>query len=283
MSKIYTDDLCVFFLTTLKEYESGELRRAINYFLENTTNCKYKFDLYIFLDTFPNKRVRKIYNELGRFHKHENVNQVKTICNHIPGHLNLYMRSLESKIDLSELELGRSNGVNYHFYITLYFLLETKYKNFMLLETDTQPLTNTWFDVIHDYAINNDFCIAGSTYKGSQREFVSQTYYSGHLNGVGLYKNKKETLVLLKKSEKFIKNELLYDSQKRSNNKKYKEFMNYDVAIYLYAEKQNILNYLKDTPYFTNISTFCDRHITITKVLKEFPDTQIVHRKDLYI
>lgn len=101
MSKIYTDDLCVFFLTTLKEYENGEVVRAINCFLENSVNCKYKFDLYIFLDTLPNKRVRRLYKELGSFHKHENVNKVQTICNHIPDHLNFYMRSLKPNIDLT--------------------------------------------------------------------------------------------------------------------------------------------------------------------------------------
>jgi hypothetical protein len=281
MSKIYTNDLCLFFLTTLKEYESGDLSRAINYYLENSLNCKYKFDLYVFLDTLPHKGKRGLYKTLGKFQKHENLNKIKILSNNIPEHLNLYMRSLKSKIDLSVLTLGRSHGINYHFYYTLYFLLETKYKNFMLLETDTKPLTNKWFDIIHDYAINNDFCIAGSTYKGSRREFVLQSYYSGHLNGVGLYKNKKETFELLKNSEMFIKNELLRDSVKRY--KKYHEFMNYDVAIYLYAKKHDIVECLKDTPYFTNISTPGDEHISIPEVLDEFPDTQVVHRKELYM
>ena len=174
--------------------------------------------------------------------------------------------------------MGASHGVNYHFYATMDDLFKRKYNNFLLLEADTLPVSEDWFDVALEFTNkNSDFFIAGSKYKGKNREFVKKQYWGGHLNGVALYKNCKELKFDLEESKMYLIKLL------KENPELYSNFMNYDVAIYLYYKHIKKEKYLVDTDFISNISDISNRDIKIEDLLKEFPKTRIVHRKDLYV
>ena len=70
----YTDQLCVFFLTTTFEYESGELVTALTHYLSEckSSQCTNKFDLLVFFDKLPKSSLVK----LKKFNKHQNINKI---------------------------------------------------------------------------------------------------------------------------------------------------------------------------------------------------------------
>lgn len=277
----YTDQLCVFFLTTTFEYESGELVTALTHYLSEckSSQCTNKFDLLVFFDKLPKSSLVK----LKKFNKHQNINKISIFTNDIIDDENIYERDLNKEFPLEKLPLGRSHGINYHFYKTLEYLFKTKYKCFLLLESDTKPLKSDWFQNIKKYIdCNEDFKIAGSLYKGVNHQIHRESYYGGHLNGVGLYSNSKKTKELLKNSKKYLIQQLKNDYLKPKSKQRYWEFMNYDVAIYLYAKEHNELCGYEDTELFTNASAPEDSNITISEILNQYPDTCILHRKKLY-
>jgi hypothetical protein len=58
--------------------------------------------------------------------------------------------------------------------------------------------------------------------------------------------------------------------------------MNYDVAIYLYAKQNNLLDGYTDTDFFTNASAPTDSDVSLSEILNEYPNTCILHQKKLY-
>lgn len=274
---IFTNKVCVFFLTTLNEYYNGTLKQAIETFLMKC-NSRYKFDLLIYFDT-ENKKDIELDNYFTDLNiKYKNVNKTIVLYNNISEKENLYEWTIRDKINLDEYPMGASHGVNHHFYITLDDLFKREYNNFLLLEADTMPLSEDWFDVALEFTNkNSDFFIAGSKYKGKNREFVQKQYWGGHLNGVAIYKNCKELKFDLGESKKYLIKLLKQDP------KKYLNFMNYDVAIYLYYKHIKMEKYLIDTDFISNISDTTNRDVKIADLLKEFSKTRIVHRKDLYV
>lgn len=285
--KEYTQKLAVFFLTTKKEAEAGDLLRAINYYLYNIQS-KNSFDLFL---CFDQKVEKKVYDALSDVKKHQNINDVIFHCNNIPDDLNIYLQPWKKKthslpFDLRKLPMGRSHGINKHFYDTLFYLQKLDgYENYMLLESDTKPMRSDWFDSCLKYAENTEYLVAGSVYKGKDREEVSKKYYSGHLNGVGLYKKSEKAHNFIKESKEYLKELLLNDYNSRF--KMYWAFMNYDVAMYLLANKgpyfkKEYATLYKDTDIFTNCSTTEDEDLSLNSVLNEFPETIILHKKKMY-
>lgn len=283
MNTMYTKKLCVLFLTTMQEYKNGYLTQTIEYYLNNLES-KYKFDIFIFFDNYNTRRIRRFYRSLEQYKNRSNVNDVILINNNINKEQNIYKRNKKGFFDLEKFPLGRTHGINFHFYAAMDKMFETDYENFLLLESDTKPLNKKWFDTLLLAIENNDFCILGSKYKGVNREHVYRQYYGNHLNGVGIYMNNKETLNLLKKSKQYIVEELWKDSKNNSKHseKKHKEFMNYDVAIYLVAKENSLEDKLVDTQYITNQSSPGNEKTSIEDTLKEFPETMLIHRKQLY-
>jgi len=283
MNEEYTQKLSVLFLTTIREFKSGQLNLTIDYYLNNL-ETKYKFDIFIFFDSFKTRRIRRFKRSLKKYEECSNVNKVILINNQIEDKQNIYISNKQGFFDLNKFPLGRTHGINYHFYTSMCKMFETDYENFLLLETDTKPLNKNWFDILVSEIDKTDFCIFGSKYKGVNREWVFSQYYGHHLNGVGVYKNNKETSDLLYNSKHYIMNELQKDTKTNSKheNKTHKEFMNYDVAIYLFAEANFLGHKLVNTKYFTNVSSVGNELISVECVLKEFPETIIIHRKQLY-
>lgn len=276
---IFTNEICVFFLTTLNEYYNGTLKEAVESFSKNC-NSKYKFDLMIYFDRKPTD-ADDINNFLRTIEfKYKNINKTKFSFSVIPEHQNFYDWNMRNKISLNDFPMGASHGVNEHFYMTLNSLFDLDYNNFLLLEADTMPMCDNWFDVALQFTRNNtDFLIAGSKYKGKNREWVEKQYWGGHLNGVAIYKNCEELKFDLEESKKFLIKLI------KENPELYNNFMNYDVAIYLYYKEtceNDIEDYLYDTDFITNISDNSNKDVEIEDVLKEFPHTRILHRKGLY-
>ena len=281
-TKIYTKDLCVFFLTTKHEYQRGMVELALDNYLKNCES-NYCYDLYIVFDVMPKfrKKMRKIFYDIQE--KYENVNKINIVSNDIPKHENFYNMALAGSVDIIKYPLGASHGVNLHFYQTLDYLLNLKddtdnkkYNNVMLLETDTKPLRCDWFDVALDCCQTKlSYNIMGSTYKGIDREKTLNMYYGPHLNGVAIYRNNDLTIHILNESKLFLINCLKEEF--------YRQFMNYDVAIYLYLRKLNKVDEcLYDTDFITNASDARNFKTTMKSILENYPETRIIHKKGLY-
>jgi hypothetical protein len=280
MIKTYTTELCVFMLATSFECNEGELQRAVDYYLDNIETDS-KFDLLICLDNLP-KRMRKFDRWINNTKRHENVNDVIVNNLEIPKDENIYIKNLIPPFDLSKLNMGRSHGINHLFYETLEYLFTTKYKNFLLLECDTKPVTSKWYDVCVNHCKTHDFSIAGSKYKGVKRDFILSLYFGPHLNGVAIYRNCTRTQQMLRDSKSFLIKSLADDHKLPESRRVYREFMNYDVAIYLHLKRMRSYTGYHDTNFITNISSPGNENTSLQSVLHEFPDTQILHQKNLY-
>jgi len=279
--KNYTDTVAIFYLSTKSECERGEVAQSIKYYLENLDTDK-SFDIFICTDQKLNHKER---NNLIAYETDSHVNSIKFYDNNIPDEFNIYSKPwIDNYVfDLDKLNMGRSHGINLHFYETLDYLLSLpKYKSFLLLEADTKPLRNDWFDRCVSYVNNNNFKIAGSLYKGLNREVHMGTYYDGHLNGVGLYRNSKELKRFLKNSRKYLIDALANDTNNKESPSIYYEFMNYDVATFLYAKEVDELDGYNNINMFINASADEDIIFEIEDVLKEFPGATFLHRKGLY-
>lgn len=281
MKSKYTTKLCLFYLTTEYEFTENLIEQNLNDFLKNIKS-DFSFDIILYFDNFP-KRFRKFKNRLNKFKKCKNVNEIFLVNNHLDSDENFYLKDKSIKVDLKNYPMGGSHGINLHFYKSTEDLFQRDYDNFMLLETDTISVKNDWFDVLHDYCDNNDFLIAGSKYKGKEQDLVFKTYYGGeHLNGVALYKNNKDTQNLITKSKKFLINSLAKDEAKSKRHRRCNGFMNYDVAIYLFAKKNKVDNQLKDVDFITNMSLPFDDDTKLKSVVSKYPQTRIIHKKNLY-
>ena len=196
----FTNEICVFFLTTINEYKKGDLVKSLNYYLSNCES-KYKFDIILVFDT-TNGIKQSYSNEFSKIEsKYKNVRNIFILSNQLEEDENFYDMSLLNKVDLDKYPMGASHGINLHFYMTLDKLLNLDYRAFLLLESDTKPLKSDWFDVILSYTKNNDFLIAGSLYKGVDKDTILKSYFGGHLNGVAIYKNSKKLARMLLNSK----------------------------------------------------------------------------------
>lgn len=274
----FCEKLCVFFLSTTHELVVGSLKPAIDCYFKNIkTNSK--FDLFIFFDKSPSTHDFEYLTGLEK--KYKCIHKINVVSNDIKNEENIYIKKVIANFDIEKYQLGRSHGINYHFFKTLKYLFNTEYKNFLLLESDTKPLCDSWYLTCKEYC-DQDFTIAGSLYKGVDKKQVYKNYWGKHLNGVALYKNTKKTQELIHKSEQYLINELKQD-RLNTNDKVHKCFMNYDVAIYLCAKQTNTLELYKDTDFITNISCGVENaKISENEILKQYPNTQILHRKKLY-
>lgn len=274
----YTNEIVFLLITTEAEYDRGDVVKFFDYYLENL-ETNYVFDIHISFDV---KVCDKVYDKLMSYENHPNIKSVYIFSQNIPADRNVYLRDHKTVVNLKELPYGRCHGITYQFYETMRQMFKTCYKNFLLLETDSKPMASDWFDACVEYCNNTDFTIAGSLYKGLHRQFVSSTYYAGHLNGVGLYKNCEKTSNLLNGSKEYIKGLLRRDELKDRKEQKYKQFVAYDVGIYLYGKRHKLLENYNNTDIFVNASSPFDEQYNVEDMLKEFPNTKFFHRKNLY-
>jgi hypothetical protein len=266
----YTNKLALVLLTTAKEYYSGAVDSCLEKYLESKPSKDKKIDLFIFF----NQGQESEYSKLLKLKSHKNINDVIIKSHKLSFLDDIYVRSpCEFKKFKDIPRLGGSSGANNLFFKSMISLCERYYDDFLMIETDTQPVKNYWIDKILDFCVYNDFLIAGSTYKGPSKLPTFQAW-TGHLNGVAIYKCDPLLKLLLQYTEKLIESEI---SQKTTN------FLSFDCAIHQLCcslcGKKYFASKVIDTNIISNYSLPSDKKTSIKSVLKQHPQTIILHKK----
>lgn len=271
------DDLLnVAFLTTRHEYKRGILKSSVARYLERKpSSLKLKFHLVFLIDTGDSEE----YYDLKEFEQSKFVDKVTIWSCQLSEEDNVYTK----EVTLWKFEeygspwLGLSMGPNLLFFKAMAFLRTLAEKNTLLLETDSHPTQINWFDRCYRYTKNNDFMIAGSTYKGKTR-IPKDAEWREHLNGIAIFRHSNDLKNLL--------NDAKMDIVKRINSGKCFQW-NYDVAIHsaYKATKWQTRKHEKNLrciniDFISNMSMETDRYISDLEVLRRCPKTVIVHKKE---
>lgn len=268
---IVSNTLCVFYICTIREILSGDLGESLGEFLETHPSEKKSFDIYVFVNNFDEK---KLVSKLEVFKKSinnkKNCNSLSIINCNIEKDEDLFWYPwVRKRLPDNIPDLGYTSGANLLFYKAMEKMFESKHKYFLMLECDTRPLGNLWFDACEDFCIKNEFNIAGSKYKG-QVESHYQSPYKEHLNGVAIYKNSLATKKAILNSKKYIKNNL-------HNNYGY---LNFDIALHLVTKDLDEKHFISlDTDFILNISDPRDFVISSEDILNQYSNGKILHQK----
>ena len=274
----HTTQLSIVLLATQKEYQSGDVTACLNKYFKTNASVDKKIDLHIFF----NKGEESDYNDLLDYKNCENVNEVKIKSHKLEGLDDLYART---PYDLQKLGLptvpllGGSSGPNNLFFNSMIPLMDSIYRDFLMIECDTFPVVSRWIDSLIDYCDRNTFMIAGSTYLGECNLPQFQTW-TGHLNGVAIYRASSNLSVFFNLSRKTIQS-LVQSNQNH--------FISFDVGMHFflstllgrkYFNNPNIPgNFLIDSPVISNYSLPQDFAVSVEKVKEDHPQTIILHKK----
>lgn len=269
----YTRKLAVFTPCTHKEYLRGVQDDTITKYLEKIPSQQFSFDFIFIYNKFKDEDE---YEDLKIYEDHENINSIRIFNLDIDPKLDIYNDIYKKDPKPDPLPpLGGSSGPNLSFYNSFKLLKKEDYKYFLMLENDSFPCKDFWFDICFDYCDNNDFSIAGSKYKGHQKwHYVLD--YKDHMNGIALYKNSPELHNILQKSEKFHETQI--------NDKDW--FLNFDIAIDRFRRSDEGEQLIKDeskfidTEIISNVSDSLDSYLTVENILERYPKTIIIHQKD---
>lgn len=272
----FTDNLVVVLLATVREYEKGQVDSCLKKYFNRCASKDKKIDLYIFFNQ-PCK-----HNDLFKYKNHQNVNDVKIICHNLQGLDDLYARTPEELrlMNLPKIpELGGSTGANNLFYKSMIPMCDAQYKNCLMIETDCYPVVDNWIDVILAYCDDNQFLIGGSIYKGSQPLYAFGAW-TGHVNGVAIYRLCNELKILLRCSRRLIHTEVSAGEE---------DFISFDCAIHLFSCSLEGIKFFRnrklpqlniiDTDIISNYSHEKDRDTSVEEILKDHPRTIILHKK----
>jgi hypothetical protein len=270
----YTDKLCVFYMTCMKEIKNGSLYECIKRFFTKTVSTSKCFDLYICMDIDCDEQL--IINNIRSILKTCKCSAVHDICvisASLTPEQNIFTYDLGYYETIPPQPLGASNGINqtfYHGMSEMQQARESTYKYMLMLESDCIPVTDCWYDYLHDHCDKNpDGVIIGSKHKGLE-DGHRVSYYADHINGVAVYRNSAELTKLMNGSKHYLE-EWLKTSDKK--------LMNFDVATYLYAKKARLTKGLVDVDYISNYSSVENTHLTVNQVLERHPETVILHKK----
>lgn len=299
----FTSTLAVALFTTKKEYESGQVHTMMNEYVSKMPSRHFCFDLHIIFDQGNETE----YKDLLNYSAHKNLQNIFIHSLEIPDKDNVYSRVYNRFEIIPEYrkqdapEMGTTSGPNNLFYKGMRFLKEKKYENYLLLETDTRPTQEFWFDQLHQHCSADEFHILGSTYKGNQKQ-SDEAWWRDHLNGVAIYKNCAPVHELIEKSCETIKEiislswtiiqqfniEDVLSPIPDSVPEAWKGLgslslcLNYDLAIYLMTQEdpyKNHANLYKNCDFITNTSLPADQEIPQKEILSKHPETLILHQK----
>lgn len=264
------NDLCIFFVVTEDEINKGELEACMYKYLDILPSKEYKCDFFIFINKmFSRKKIDRINEWLTRERFVKSVSFINLSLTEEEDCF-WYPWAFSEKIKpLKKPDMGYTAGANLLFYRAIDTMLESKYKNFLMLECDTRPLEKYWFDEIRNFSIKEKFEIAGSTYKGSA-SWHSESEYKDHINGVAIYKNSKRTKILINSSSRAVVEYCKKD-----------DYLNFDVAN-LIAKNQSRRKdpyILKDSGVIVNYSDPADLEIQDKEILNKHKKAVIVHQK----
>lgn len=274
--KVYTTKLAVVLVATERELINGDVRRCLDCYIQESTSL-HKIDFFIFF----NKGEEHKFEDLKRYEMYSCVNKVLIKSHKLSNLDDIYIRTPEEvKAKKVIPTLGASAGANNLFFNSMIPLMDEKYNNYLMIETDSRPLKQNWIDRIIEYSESNKFLIGGSQYKGNSELPNEHEPWTGHLNGIAIYRKSKKLKYLLVKSKEFIKFQVKHKSE---------YFLSFDCAIHLYISTRKGLrffrnlktpwNWIKDTSIITNMSLPQDKLIEINEVQRRFPDTIILHQK----
>ena len=274
----FSNQLCVLILTTQEEYKSGEVDKCILKYFSTLVAENKKIDLHIYF----NKGDANQYKRLLEYQNLKNINDIFISSLNLNDAEDIYARTpkeFEKFEYISDFKLGGSTGPNNLFYRSFDNLFELNYRDILMLETDSQPIKDFWLDKIIDYCDQHRFLIAGSTYKGKQKLPIYEVW-TGHLNGIAIYRNSPFLKKFIKESKKLIE----YNVKKNLNH-----YMSFDVAMHqLYSglfgrwnchDQLSPDNHLIDTKIISNFSLPIDKNTTIESVKRQHPQTIILHKK----
>jgi len=291
--------LAITLICTKKEYESGQVNKMLDQYFNKIPSNTQQFDLFIFFD----QGNESDYSELLEYENQQSISKVFIDSIRIPDNLNIYSQVWKDKELIPEFyklncpKLGITSGPNILFFESMKRLSHQNHEYILLLESDTRPIKDFWYDRILEYLKKHDFLIGGSLYKGDRTEDLDSDW-SQHLNGVAIYKNCKQLSILLKETENGL-DHLVKNSKRLIEQYKFTDItdpvpenenienlcvkLNYDILIYFIAGADTIYskhgNQLKDTPIITNMSLCTDYNISESEVLKRYPETIILHQK----
>ena len=263
-------NLCIFFVITEREIEDGEFESCIFRYLDFNPTQNHSVDFFVFINKISStEKIEKMSKiiESSNF-----VDKITFINLNLSQELDCfwYPWSFSQKIKPKEKpKLGYTSGANVLFYDAIEYMLETDYKDFLMLECDTKPVRRNWFDVVYNYCKRHRFEIAGSTYKGIS-ESHTDSEYKDHINGVAIYRNSKKTKELIAKSKKIVEREC-------GNT----DYLNFDVAnlIAKMEEDDSKKFSLRDTEIIVNISDPVDQNTTDDEIRENFNKAVIAHQK----
>ena len=274
----FSTKLAVVLLNTKREYVAGHTHKCLDAFFKTRASLDKKIDLLIYF----NQGDTSEYNDLLEYKNCANVNDVKIHSHELSDLDDLYARTPKEleEINLPKVPaLGGSAGPNNLFINTMTSLVGSEYRDLLMLEPDTQPIQDYWIDKISEYCDSEKFLIAGSCYRGNQ-DLYTFGEWTGHLNGVAIYRNSAMLGLLFKYSKSLIKHEVGL-----CNN----NFISFDVAMHTFActlsgrkhfnNRDLPHNQLIDCPVISNYSLPQDADTTIESVKKEYPKTIILHKK----
>ena len=274
----YTTELCVMVICCYDEITTRKLQNMLAKFFSGVVSKNKKFDLFICVDNVRSKD--RVVDSVKKYTQYcKNLNDVTIINNDILDKNNTFTYNarqfrLERQQDPTCMELGSTSGANFLFYDSIEKIMamdRPRYSNILLLEWDTQPTRELWFDPMFNIC-DRDFIIAGSKYKGVNQEHQDR-FYRDHLNGVAIYKNNNIMKDILRDSKLQIKNYI-------ESNETNETWLNFDVAMYMSARKLEKTNMLINTTEISNYSDPACSELTIEHVLNRHPDTVILHKKD---
>ena len=274
----HTTQLSIVLLATQKEYQSGDVTACLDKYFKTNASVDKKIDLHIFF----NKGEESDYNDLLDYKNCENVNEVKIKSHKLEGADDLYIRTPE-ELDKSKLheipEMGGSAGPNNLFFNSMIPLMSGIYRDHLMIECDTYPVKDLWLDQIISYCDNTVFMIAGSSYKG-KCEFPHFDTWTGHINGVAIYRASKNLSTFFE----FAKKTIIHHNLHHKN-----PFMSFDVAMHYFSctllgrkffNNRNLpFNQLIDSPIISNYSLPQDMDTGIQEIKEQHPETIILHKK----
>jgi len=280
LKKEFTNKLLLLILTTEAEIKDGRLYKLFSRYFASTISDKHSIDVII----YTNKEI--IDEKTKYFQYHKNINSICFFSAEIDPKEDVYIIPGKGQIEFKKENnyvpiLGFSSGPNKLFFEAMLNILEGKhgdYKNILMLETDTRNIKEKWLDPFVEYC-DNDFTIAGSRPKGRLSPLGSIQPWSGHLNGVALYKTGTKLKYLLDGALRLISESV------RSGNQ---EFLSFDVAIHSFAQSavgfpifypDEEPNQLKDIKLISNLSQVNDAKLPLYFLKANYAETIIVHQK----
>jgi len=295
----FNNKLCIALICTKKEYQRGQVDKAISAYVSRKISSEYLLDFYIFFD----QGEVLDYQGLKNYEACKNIRSINIQSINLSEHENVYSQVWQDHEVIGEFyrlgcpEYGITSGPNRLFFESMKFLKNKPYENILLIEPDTRPIKDYWYDYIVNYISCNQFLIGGSVYKGD-REGLKDKSWSNHLNGVAIYRNCNALHSLLEKSEKDLRY-LIKNSKRIIDTYQFKDISNtapkdeninhlsvkcnYDVLLYFASNSEKIYktqpNQLKNTPIITNMSLCTDYNISEKEVLDRYPQTIILHQK----